>query len=245
MDVAKGLQRRHFVKTLLLTTAYSQIAGLNWIGRFVAEVSADTVVPIGNYTMHLTDFPALQSDYGSVYLTVPQLPDIIVTRVPGNQFYAVTSVCTHQGCKVNPYEPSLSSLPCFCHGSQYHPDGTVLRGPAQRALLRYATQFDGSNALTIVLVKVGYAIQEALVRAGTGGSPRVSLSFSTVAGTIYSLQFKSGINDSWSLVPFSITPEGDTTETSINGTDDTVTIYVDIKGGTGFFQVSGFHRPVG
>jgi Rieske Fe-S protein len=45
--------------------------------------------------------------------------------------YAVSTICTHLGCvvKANP-----EGFECPCHGSKFHADGTVARGPAPRAL---------------------------------------------------------------------------------------------------------------
>jgi cytochrome b6-f complex iron-sulfur subunit len=45
--------------------------------------------------------------------------------------YAVSLVCTHLGCIV---QPRAESFDCPCHGSRFAQDGTVLRGPAPVAL---------------------------------------------------------------------------------------------------------------
>ena len=39
------------------------------------------------------------------------------------------SVCTHLGCVV-PWSAAQNKFMCPCHGSQYAPDGSVVRGPA-------------------------------------------------------------------------------------------------------------------
>ena len=38
-------------------------------------------------------------------------------------------VCTHLGCVV-PWSAANNKFMCPCHGSQYAPDGAVVRGPA-------------------------------------------------------------------------------------------------------------------
>ncbi len=45
--------------------------------------------------------------------------------------HAVSLVCTHLGCIV---KPSAAGFDCPCHGSRYSSDGSVIKGPAPRAL---------------------------------------------------------------------------------------------------------------
>ena len=56
--------------------------------------------------------------------------------------YAVSTICTHLGCvvKANP-----EGFECPCHGSRFKSDGTVVKGPAPRALPWFeVTAADGS-----------------------------------------------------------------------------------------------------
>jgi len=43
--------------------------------------------------------------------------------------YGLNAVCTHLGCVV-PWSAPNNKFMCPCHGSQYAPDGHVVRGPA-------------------------------------------------------------------------------------------------------------------
>jgi Rieske Fe-S protein len=45
--------------------------------------------------------------------------------------YAVSTICTHLGCVV---KPNAEGFECPCHGSRFAADGSVIRGPAPRAL---------------------------------------------------------------------------------------------------------------
>lgn len=45
--------------------------------------------------------------------------------------YAISRVCTHLGCIVN---TAADGFECPCHGSRFAGDGSVLKGPAPRAL---------------------------------------------------------------------------------------------------------------
>lgn len=56
-------------------------------------------------------------------------------RSPQGELFAVSSVCTHLGCKVH-WNSVETSWDCPCHGSRFRPDGTVIEGPALRPLAR-------------------------------------------------------------------------------------------------------------
>jgi Rieske Fe-S protein len=45
--------------------------------------------------------------------------------------YAISRVCTHLGCTLKPVPEGFD---CPCHGSRFGLDGTVLKGPAPKAL---------------------------------------------------------------------------------------------------------------
>jgi cytochrome b6-f complex iron-sulfur subunit len=49
----------------------------------------------------------------------------------GQGVYAVSTICTHLGCIVR---PGPDGFECPCHGSRFALDGTVVKGPAPRAL---------------------------------------------------------------------------------------------------------------
>lgn len=60
---------------------------------------------------------------------------VAVHRDDAGQLHAVSPVCTHLGCHVH-WNAGERSWDCPCHGSRYEPDGTVLHGPAVKALAR-------------------------------------------------------------------------------------------------------------
>lgn len=59
--------------------------------------------------------------------------------------YAVSTICTHLGCVV---KPNPEGFECPCHGSKFHADGTVTRGPAPRPLPWLKVQVSG-GAITV------------------------------------------------------------------------------------------------
>lgn len=58
----------------------------------------------------------------------------ICVRRAGNKIAAISTVCTHLGCTVNPVETGFD---CPCHGSTYDEKGEVTGGPAPKALAWY------------------------------------------------------------------------------------------------------------
>jgi nitrite reductase/ring-hydroxylating ferredoxin subunit len=56
-------------------------------------------------------------------------PVVLVRDAEG--VFAVSRVCTHLGCIV---QPSAAGFDCPCHGSRFARDGTVIRGPAPKPL---------------------------------------------------------------------------------------------------------------
>ena len=76
---------------------------------------------------------------GKVYETL----EVVVTQPEAGRFEGLSAVCTHTGCIVDKVASGL--IECPCHGSRYHLDGTVARGPAPRALSqRPVTVVDGT-----------------------------------------------------------------------------------------------------
>lgn len=96
-------------------------------------------------TIDLTDgkYSNLSSAGGSVVES-----DIIIINT-GDDFIALSSVCTHQGCQVG-YNPGNGNLPCPCHGSIFSTSGSVLNGPASSPLTKYDLTREG-DLLTIYL----------------------------------------------------------------------------------------------
>lgn len=45
--------------------------------------------------------------------------------------YAVSTICTHLGCVI---KPNAEGFECPCHGSRFHSNGEVAKGPAPRPL---------------------------------------------------------------------------------------------------------------
>jgi cytochrome b6-f complex iron-sulfur subunit len=60
--------------------------------------------------------------------------------------YAVSTVCTHLGCIVR---SEADGFHCPCHGSRFAKDGSVVRGPAPRALTCLAVRKTGPGTYIV------------------------------------------------------------------------------------------------
>lgn len=241
MSYNNDLNRRHFLKMFAFATASSQLGAWAWTNSVLGDIQAAGSPATGLFRMNLNDFPALQTDNGSVRLKVTGMsatfPQIIVTRSAGSVFHAVSSYCTHMGCTVNTFDASQGVLVCPCHGSQFKADGSVAKNPATEPLARYATQFDGASLLAIEIPGLGYSIKSSVVQPA-GGASRLSLSFPTVAGLNYEVRFKTtfGATD-WSPVMFSPTLDGQAEVTSLVGDGAEATVYLERTATSGFYAV--------
>jgi Rieske Fe-S protein len=98
------------------------------------------------YTPEPGELPAGQvSDYAvGTVRRIDEGPVFVVRDAAG--LYAMSAMCTHQGCTV---EPGTDRLACPCHGSEFDLTGAVTQGPANEPLRHYAVYVDGSGRVTV------------------------------------------------------------------------------------------------
>jgi len=230
------MNRRSALRTLVFTSVCAGACGVGPGRWFVSRVRAGESA---QFRMGLDDFPQLKKSYGSVRLRVPGIPSssnhIVVTRMPGNQFYAVSALCTHKGVAVNPFKKGVG-LRCAAHGSQFDANGKVVKGPARSSLKSYAAAYNGRDAVGVEFPNVGYSVATELVGADAGG--RVKLEFETLSGMDYSVQVSGAVNGGGSApAKFALTPGGALTKTSISGNGNTVSLYIAPTREAGFITI--------
>jgi nitrite reductase/ring-hydroxylating ferredoxin subunit len=234
-----GITRRNFVKIVWFGAASSSLFGKPWLAAALANPSP-AAAGVGVLHLNISDFPALQNANGSVSLalTNPQgaFYPLLVNRGTGNQFFALSTRCTHQGCVVTPFSTGAGACVCPCHGSRFAIDGAVVGGPAAAALARYTNTFDGANTLRVQIPGLGYSITSSAVQTGAG--PRLQLRFPTVQNAGYQVRFRQSIDAAWAITPFATTANGTTTNTILTGTGSPATVFVDRTSATGFYAVT-------
>ena len=66
----------------------------------------------------------------------------------GNDFHAVSAVCTHLYCVVD-WKPDRQKFFCSCHGSAFSKDGINLAGPAPKPLPWFALSLASDGHLVV------------------------------------------------------------------------------------------------
>jgi Rieske Fe-S protein len=244
------LSRRQIIKQFSLCTAASIIGGQLWTGRVLASIG--TGGNVGVIKIKLSDYPALQSDYGSVQFrfnngAVGTYYPFTLTRAPGNVFHAVDTRCTHEGTVVGPFSGGSSGfMECPNHFSQFDIAGKVTLGPAETDLACYATSFNSSTGVISVEVPALYtSISTVSVQSTTASTIRLRLQFRTLNSTFtYRVQYQQTLSDAPAFVTFATSATGNASSSQIAGNSGTRTIFVDATGTTGFFAVALIVNPL-
>ena len=138
-----SLDRRGFVATCACLIA----------GGLVSACASLATRPVptagGRVRLVLADHPELTRIGGAMKILPEGATDpLYVLRLESGEFAVLSPICTHRGCVVDLHGPRLI---CPCHGSTYDRNGTVIRGPAERALSRFhATVSEG-----VLVIDVG------------------------------------------------------------------------------------------
>jgi Rieske Fe-S protein len=120
------------------------------IAATVSGCASVTAFPVrteaGAFRIVLREHPTLALPGGHIRVRPDTLAHAVhIVRV-GEGFVALSPVCQHLGCTV---EFEGSRFVCPCHGSMYDRDGSVLRGPTERPLIRYSTDVTGDGVLLV------------------------------------------------------------------------------------------------
>lgn len=83
---------------------------------------------------------------GSAALVNTSRGSLLVAHTAQNTFSALNSTCTHQTCTITGFQNG--NYVCPCHLSEFSTTGSVVQGPANRALSSFPTSFV-SPTLTI------------------------------------------------------------------------------------------------
>ncbi len=134
------MERRRFIQSLECIAAGLMCAGVSGL---IVGCSGLRYVPSKRDGDRLMVRRADVGDGTQLLIEDPQLARAVyLHRFADDTYSAVLTRCTHQGCQV---EPAGDRLACPCHGSEYRLTGEVLRGPAERPLLRYAVTTDSEH----------------------------------------------------------------------------------------------------
>lgn len=234
--------RRRFAQTMFYTAVLGGVAFKESLGQIIGKMAPTPAN--GLVKLKFSDFPDLQTVGGSIMINVPgtggSLEPLIVTRSTSTKVYAVSSICTHQGCQVNTFDPSIAAMQCPCHGSRFSASGGVIRGPAGRALKSYTSTIEGDFGVSITIPGIAYVITGTLILNNTTGARRFKLDIPTAPGQVYRILFGSSLREAteWKVVPFSLSLDAPADTENLFPDSTLTTVYVDAPEENGFFQVA-------
>lgn len=76
--------------------------------------------------------------------------DKLIVRKTGEKIVALSSSCTHLGCKI--IRETDNKLICPCHGSKFNLDGHPITGPAVKPLRKLEIERDPETGEMVVYV---------------------------------------------------------------------------------------------
>lgn len=71
---------------------------------------------------------------------------VFLVRTGESEVTALSSLCTHLGCRVS-WNASAGSLNCPCHGGTFDRTGAVIAGPPPAPLAKVPTRIEGDRVL--------------------------------------------------------------------------------------------------
>jgi Rieske Fe-S protein len=109
--------------------------GLLWMGCGAPGASADAGAAVD-----LAGAPVMVP-LADVPVSALIVKGTVVIGHDAGGYYAMSAVCTHEGCIVMPGSDSTCVAPCAlacpCHGARYDGNGVVVHGPATVDLVHY------------------------------------------------------------------------------------------------------------
>jgi nitrite reductase/ring-hydroxylating ferredoxin subunit len=105
-----------------------------------------------------------QLPVGTAIKTVYQGKPIVVGRTRSG-FFALSAICTHQGCIVN-WDEARQNLRCPCHATTFDPKGNVLAGPAPEPLPSYTVRVEDDTVYVEALTHPGVVMKSGFVWKG-------------------------------------------------------------------------------
>jgi cytochrome b6-f complex iron-sulfur subunit len=134
----EAMPRRDF---LGLAAGWSAAATLLFAALGIARLPRAAVLPSPSKKFKVTLPDALAP--GTAF--VPPGRSVAIIR-DAQGVFAISTVCTHLGCIV---KQAADGFHCPCHGSRFAPDGSVVRGPAPKALAWLAVTHSGGTTFIV------------------------------------------------------------------------------------------------
>jgi Rieske Fe-S protein len=236
------LGRREWVKCFALGWAAALTGGAR--RTLLADISPGAN-PANVLTIKVSDYPVLLSTFGSVRLSLFNSNllggKIILSRGPGDVFYAVDAVCTHQGTIVEPYDNTefTEAINCYSHGSRYDIQGNVLTeaAPGQANLPKFNTAY-ADGLVRIELPGLNFKINSVTQQAATPGTTRLALNFNPRTSGVYRVRHTPDLVTPPTQVSFATRSGDPANVTQISYLNSNPrTVWVDSTSARGFYFI--------
>ena len=161
-EVQVSFDRRQFIKLVGSACAVSALEGCTY---------AEVFTKLGeSFSFDLSDstFSPLKEVGGAVDIDGAGRKMILI-RISETEVTAINRICTHTDCDMAFDQFGQwdgEKLTCICHGSQFSPQGEVLKGPADRPLDTYDVTIDGDQGS--ILFSESLDMPEAGAEGGAG-----------------------------------------------------------------------------
>ena len=129
---ASKTTRRHFVDLVLSVSALGWIASIAYpVIRYLKPLPQTG--PTGPTRLTREEAAKLEE---KKFVIVPVSGQRVIIFQSGDQLYAFSAKCTHEGCTVT-FQPEQKVVWCPCHDGRFDLNGRVLSGPPPQPLVKY------------------------------------------------------------------------------------------------------------
>ena len=136
--------RRHFVDLLLSVSALGWIASVAYpIIRYLKPLPQTG--PTGPTRLTREDAGKLEE---KKFVIVPVSGQRVIVFQSGDQLFAFSAKCTHEGCTVT-FQPEQSVIWCPCHDGRFDLSGRVLSGLPTQPLGKYIAQRQPDGVIVV------------------------------------------------------------------------------------------------
>ena len=138
-----GQALRVIVLSPILPLAAGSVSGCVSVNRLLYRPK----VRQGKLRVPARHLAQLKNKMTVIVIRARGLKEPIMLRRVNGQLLALSGICTHRACAI---DPTPYNYECPCHGSTYSLTGVVQSGPAERSLKRFAiTPTDDGIAISL------------------------------------------------------------------------------------------------
>ena len=142
---------------MLVASVFTAACPHALLGKIEPDVKKKKDKLLGIYTVKISQYPALEKEWGSVRMlvegTLGIFPKIVISRVPKADydvdFICITEQCPHEGFPIGDFNEETYTFVCTGQGTIFAVDGTYIWGPAHRNLSRFELTYDGGDNIYI------------------------------------------------------------------------------------------------